>query len=1197
VTVARPKTRIAVVATCLALAGAAVSWAYWSASATTGSAGNATAASVNQGATPTATASSTVGRRIAVSWGASTLSNGNAVDGYIVKRYDAGTGTPQTTLAGCSGTIAATSCTETGVPPGSWKYTVTPVLATNWQGVESTKSGAATVAPAALTLAKTTFGAPLPQTTTGSLTGFAPNEGLSFRLDSGPGTTLTGSPSSVDANGNATISSLTIPSGTADGAHTVYALGNFSPVASQASSGIVVDTVAPVVTASLSPAANGAGWNNTSPVSVTLSATDATSGVNQIKYTTDGSDPTTSGTATVYSTPFSVGNTPPVINQTVAVNYFATDNAGNASTVQTKMIEIDTVAPIDAISLSGVSGGATLSGSTVYYNGNNSGSFKLSNALTDTGGSGPASTGYAALSGASGNWSFTSSSVTSGPPYVSNTFSWTPGTASPSEAVTGADNAGNTAPTTLTLTADTTGPTGGALTVNSVAASGAGSTSANTTGAFTIGTRTDYNSDAGSGVASSVLTRQSASYTSTNGTAAGTCGSFGGTTTITGQPAQSALTTGCYLYTLTGTDNVGNTSTISTTVKVDTTPPSTPTITLSGATGNTFIAGTTAYINAQPGKSGGFSAAAVTSDGDSGIASVSFSTPSGFTGGGSVTSSPFTAGYTWSGAAGTGSQTVTATNGAGGTTSGAFSITADTVAPTTTDNAPSGWHNTSQTVTLSPTDNSGGSGVKSTYYTTDGSTPTTSSTQGTSVSLTSDGVYTIKYFSTDNVGNQEAVKTATNQVQIDKTNPNAPAIGLTGSYTNAGTTYIKNGQALTDAATDPTVGGASSGVSSVQYLYCSGSACTPNTSIGTSTTGPNYSLAWNSQPADGTYTIAAKVTDAAGNTATSTPQTIVIDNTAPAGSITNPAAGTVSGTVSLTSNPTDSSSGVASVSYSYCAGTSCTPSTVIGSSTSGTTYAVSWDTTTLANGSYLLQATKTDHVGNSSTTSTVAVSISNAYTFGLGSIGTQTAGVAFGGFTIQLQLNGANTTNFSGSAYTGAKAITFSGPGTAPDATHAPSYPATVSFTNGLATVGATAITLYKAETTSLTAKDGTAITGTSGSFAVNSAGVALSYNHTCPLAVAKNSSTPFTINVPSDAFLNPFTRNASLGISLSLTNSGNWGFGLVGTASTTVNITTGPANNTFTLAESGASKTTTITATAPTGFTAPGSCIVNSGS
>ena len=58
----------------------------------------------------------------------------------------------------------------------------------------------------------------------------------------------------------------------------------------------MIDTTAPTATATLTPAANAAGWNNTTPIGVTLSANDGSgSGLNQIKYTTDGSDPTSSG--------------------------------------------------------------------------------------------------------------------------------------------------------------------------------------------------------------------------------------------------------------------------------------------------------------------------------------------------------------------------------------------------------------------------------------------------------------------------------------------------------------------------------------------------------------------------------------------------------------------------------------------------------------------------------------------------------------------------------------------------------------------------------------------------------------------------------------------------------------------------------------------------------------------------------------
>src|SRR5207248_5103174 len=126
----------------------------------------------------------------------------------------------------------------------------------------------------------------------------------------------------------------------------------------------------------------------------------------------------------------------------------------------------------------------------------------------------------------------------------------------------------------------------------------------------------------------------------------------------------------------------------------------------------------------------------------------------------------------------------------------------------------------------------------------------------------------------DNVTNAETVKTAGTQIRIDKTNPNAGAVVTTGAFVS-GSTYIKNGQALTDTtSSDPTVNSASSGVASIQYSSCSSScsgttpASNPGlwTSIGSSSTASSYSVTWNSQPADGTYSLIAAVTDNAGNT-------------------------------------------------------------------------------------------------------------------------------------------------------------------------------------------------------------------------------------------------------------------------------------------------------------------------------------------
>ena len=105
----------------------------------------------------------------------------------------------------------------------------------------------------------------------------------------------------------------------------------------------------------------------------------------------------------------------------------------------------------------------------------------------------------------------------------------------------------------------------------------------------------------------------------------------------------------------------------------------------------------------------------------------------------------------------------------------ALPITIDTLCPSTTDNAPSGWQKTDVIVILTTTD--AVSGVAKTYYTTDGST---NFATGTTINLTVDGTYTIKYFSVDNAGNTETVKTAANIIKIDKT----PPIVIIGTPTN-----------------------------------------------------------------------------------------------------------------------------------------------------------------------------------------------------------------------------------------------------------------------------------------------------------------------------------------------------------------------------------------------------------------------------
>jgi hypothetical protein len=178
------------------------------------------AQALGTGNTPTV---SVTARNVTVSWTAT--GSGAPPGGYVIKRYDTSNNL-QTIGASCTGTIAALTCTENAVPAGSWKYTVTPAQG-SWRGTESAKSATATVTAAALTITSPSTNA-LPTTFAGQITNFISGQTVTYRLDDpSTGTVLTGSivPSPVPTNGSATVS-VTIPAGTANGTHTIYAVGS-----------------------------------------------------------------------------------------------------------------------------------------------------------------------------------------------------------------------------------------------------------------------------------------------------------------------------------------------------------------------------------------------------------------------------------------------------------------------------------------------------------------------------------------------------------------------------------------------------------------------------------------------------------------------------------------------------------------------------------------------------------------------------------------------------------------------------------------------------------------------------------------------------------------------------------------------------------------------------------------------------------
>ena len=213
-------------------------------------------------------------------------------------------------------------------------------------------------------------------------------------------------------------------------------------------------------------------------------------------------------------------------------------------------------------------------------------------------------------------------------------------------------------------------------------------------------------------------------------------------------------------------------------------------------------------------------------------------------------------------------------------------------------------------------------------------------------------------------GSGNSFTSATRTVTVDNTAPSSATLdALPGA--------IRNGQALTGSGAD-----ADSGVASLSYYYCAGPPCSPSTLIGSSPTGPSYSVTWSSQPADGDYQVLVRVADGAGNTLDSAKQTVTVDNTDPTGSLTAPADGAqVSGAIAVSSDSADSGSGVDSALFQR------RPAgggawTAIGTDTSAP-YSVNWDTTPLGDGDYDLHVVTTDVAGNSFTSATRTVSVDN----------------------------------------------------------------------------------------------------------------------------------------------------------------------------------------------------------------------------
>src|SRR5205823_5944080 len=381
-----------------------------------------------------------------------------------------------------------------------------------------------------------------------------------------------------------------------------------------------------------------------------------------------------------------------------------------------------------------------------------------------------------------------------------------------------------------------------------------------------------------------------------------------------------------------------------------------------------------------------------------------------------------------------------------------------------------------------------------------------------------DGSYSIKANVSDAAGN--AATTATQAITVDET---APTIAITTPI--AGDNVINKSEAAAGVAISGTATAGSAAVNgqTATITILDSSNTVKDTYAATVTNGTwsvNVTAAQAQALADGSYSIKANVSDAAGNAATTATQAITVDETAPTIAITTPIAGDniinkteAAAGVTITGTATAGSGGAAvngqTATITILDGSNAIKDTLTATVTNGawSVNVTAAQAQALADGSYSIKANVSDAAGNAAPTATQAVALETlAPTVTISTAGTTTSQV---------------TQTISG----------------------------TVTAAVGEAAVGSTA-TLFDT-VNGVTTQVGTATVGSGGAW---STGVTLSGNGTNSIVaqdtdVAGNigSSTPvtFTLTIIAGGWGNP---NGG-----SWTSSGNWSSGSIPTTTTNV--------------------------------------------
>jgi hypothetical protein len=416
---------------------------------------------------------------------------------------------------------------------------------------------------------------------------------------------------------------------------------------------------------------------------------------------------------------------------------------------------------------------------------------------------------------------------------------------------------------------------------------------------------------------------------------------------------RSTLTASPYNYTWSGAtlgshtifakayDTVNNAAT-SSTVTVNITDQTAPTVSLTSPTNNAFIRGSVTV--------------GATATDNVGVAGVQFKLD-GTNLQAEDTTSPYQ--ITWdTNSATNGSHTLSATarDAAGNTTVSTITVTVDNTAPTASMTAPASGAHVRGTINVSASANDN-IGVTSVQFKLDGAnlgSAVTSSPYTTTWNTTTavnGSTHTLSSVASDAAGN--TITTTNVTVTVDN---QAPTVSVTspsaGSFVS-GTTVTVSGTASDSV-----------GVTSVQFKL-------DGANLGSALTASPYSVVWNTTTAtNGSHTLTAVATDAAGNTTTSSAVTLTVDNVAPTVSITAPTSGsTVFGTTTVSASASDNSggAGIARVEFYV--------DSVLKATDASLPYSFAWDTVPYTFGSHSLMAKAYDNASPNNTANSAAISV------------------------------------------------------------------------------------------------------------------------------------------------------------------------------------------------------------------------------